>query len=103
MKSIHKIKAWYRLTEQKGIGNTLAHKIISDIGDPAEYIGVKSPLWDSIDYVSEDIKDFFQKDIDPPLWSRIADFLEHSPLFRFISFIDPDYPERLKTIYQPPL
>ena len=101
--NLNKIKAWYRLIDQKSIGNALAHKIINDLGDPMRYVGQKSDLWANIDYISPEIKNIFQQDIDPPHWAKIINYLENSPNFQFISYLDENYPKPLKNIYQPPL
>ena len=103
MISINKVKTWYRLLEQKSIGNILAHRIIEDLGDPVEFIGKDNDLLDSISYINNDIKNILKKDIDPPHWKKVVHYLENSPEFKFISYFDDDYPEHLKTIYQPPL
>jgi len=103
MNNINKIKAWYRLVEQKSFGNLTIHKILDDLGDPEEYIGVKNEIWDNISYVKDEIKSFLQKDIDPPLWNSVMHYLENTPYFHFISFLDAEYPQQLKDIYQPPL
>ncbi|MCL2063679.1 MAG: DNA-processing protein DprA [Candidatus Cloacimonetes bacterium] len=103
MIDIKKIKAWYRLTEQKSIGNIMAHKIISDLGDPVDYIGIKSDLWKNIDYLSYETKKLLQEDLEPPLWDKIVHYITNSPEFKFISFFDDDYPDQLRSIYQPPL
>ena len=103
MNNLNRIKSWYRLLEQKAIGNTLAHRIIEELGDPVDYIGIKNDIWDTVDYIKAETKAILQKDIDPPLWDKIVQYIETSPSFKFISYIEDDYPENLKSIFQPPL
>ena len=100
---LEKIKAWYRLVDQKSIGSTLSHRIIERIGDPLAYIGKKSELWEKIDFLDIKIKNTLQQDTDPAQWSKIANFIESNPYFQFITYLDDEYPEHLKNIYQAPL
>jgi DNA processing protein len=103
MYEINTIKAFYRLSDQKSIGLSLAHRIVSDMGNPVQYIGRRSELWDSISYIKDEIKASLQQDIDPPNWSKIMDFCENSHRFQFITIFDEAYPDTLKNIYHPPL
>ena len=103
MNRINKIKSWYRLLDQKSIGNVIAHKLIEDLGEPESFVGVQNDSWYNISYVNEEIKSTLQKDIDPPHWKKMAEYIENSPEFKFLSFLDDDYPMSLKSIYQPPL
>ena len=101
--SLNKIKAWYRLLERKNIGLTLAHRIVDLLGDPVEYVGNNSDLWGEVDFLDSEIKSELQQNIDPPSWNKIANFIENTPNFQFITYLDEDYPDSLKNIYQPPL
>ena len=103
MINLNRIKSWYRLLEQKYVGNSLAHRIIKELGDPEDYIGTESDLWESVNYLDSEVIRILQKDIDPPYWNRIVQYIETSPDFKFISFLDEDYPDNLKAIFQPPL
>jgi len=101
--TIDKLKVWYRLSEQKSIGLVQAHKIINDLGDPINYIGMKSDLWEKIGYISNDIKENLQNDIDPPNWKKIIEFAGKYSQLKFITFFEDEYPNYLKEIYAPPL
>jgi len=103
MQNLRTIKAFYRLTEQKQLSLANAHSLVAELGDPTEYIGSKSELWQQIDYLKDDVKTSLMSDIDPPNWLKIIAFLEHTPDFHFISILDDDYPELLKHIFSPPL
>ena len=103
MINLNRLKAWYRLLDQKSIGNKIAHRLIDDLGDPLYYIGVQNDLWDKIDYVPDDIKLSLQTDIDPPNWKKIVPFVERSPYFKFFCILDEEYPDNLKEVYLPPL
>jgi DNA processing protein len=100
---IKEIKAYYRLLDTKSIGIMTALKIIQLLGAPTDYVGKKSKKWDSINFVSPEAKSILQKDIDPPNWEKIINFIEGSHNFHFISFLNEKYPEQLKNIYNPPL
>lgn len=103
MDNISKVKSWYRIIDTKFIGNTLAHRLIQDLGDPVEYVGRKNSCWEKIAYINQDLKYSLQEDKDPPYWNKIINFLENHPDFKFVTFLDDKYPEQLKNIYQPPL
>ena len=101
--SLNKIKAWYRLLEKKNVGLSSAHRIVGLLGDPTEYIGKNSDFWNEVDFLDSETKYEFQQNIDPPSWNKIANFIENTPNFQFITYLDEDYPDSLKNIYQPPL
>ena len=86
--SLNKIKAWYRLIEKRSVGLTSAHRIISLLGEPIEYIGKSSDLWHEVDFLDSEIKYEFQQDIDPPSWNKIANFVENTPNFQFVTYLD---------------
>jgi len=100
---LNKIKAWYRLVGKNGVGLSLAHRIVEELGNPVEYIGKRNDLWDEVDFVDDAVKKEFQEDLDPPQWGKIANYIESSPGFEFVTYLDNEYPESLKNIYQAPL
>jgi DNA processing protein len=100
---LNKVKAWYRLTEKKVVSVALAHKIVDLIGDPVEYVGKKTDLWNKVDFISQETKAILQTDHDPQSWVKIANFIEKCPNFSFVSCLDDEYPDNLKHIYQKPL
>jgi DNA processing protein len=73
------------------------------LGDPVNYIGFPSDVWAGIDYLNAEVIYSLQRDIDPPAWHRIISYVESSPYFQFVAYIDDEYPPQLKSIYQPPL
>ncbi len=108
MDLLKNIKAWYRLLSTKTIGNAIAHKLVNEYGNPINYIGFDSSIWDSVKYVNDSVKSILKSDIDPPYWDKICDFIEYrntkcSVKYHFISILDKDYPEQLKNIFQAPL
>jgi DNA processing protein len=108
MDLLRNIKAWYRLLNTKTIGYAIAHKLIDKYGNPADYIGKKSPIWSEVNFINANVKESFQIDIDPPYWDKICDFIEFrntksNVKYHFISILDDNYPEQLKSIFQAPL
>lgn len=115
MELIKSIKAWYRLKNTKSIGYVYANRIIEELGNPIDYIGIKSDVWNGITFLTNEVKETLQKDEDPPFWDKVCDFFEQNlrlsdsdnyELYKklhFITILDEDYPEHLKNIFQAPL
>ena len=103
MKNLQTIKAFYRLVDTKSLGLSMAHRLVSELGDPTEYVGKNSKHWAEVNYLKPEVLEALQHDTDPRAWEKIANFIENLPNFKFITVLDDEYPECLKNIYQPPL
>ncbi len=97
-----KIKTWLRLSDSKLIKHYQVIRLIEELGDPIQYIGKKTNLWDKIDWLSPIVKQELSEDKDPLNWKLIKNFIDKTPL-HIITLTDEFYPEDLKNIYQVPL
>ncbi|HPY96495.1 MAG TPA: DNA-processing protein DprA [Candidatus Cloacimonadota bacterium] len=99
---LQKIKAWLVLQESKALKMPQILQLIETLGDPIEYIGIKSDKWDKVDFLSAQQIDYLQKDHTIVNWEKIKKLVkEHN--IHFITILDDEYPDELKNIYHFPL
>lgn len=99
---IQKIRVWLRLSDTKLIKHYQVLRLIEEFGDPVQYIGKDSDIWDQIDWLSPIVKRELKEDKDPVNWKAVKEFVEKT-LIHIIAITDDIYPEDLKNIFQVPL
>ncbi|HOD55164.1 MAG TPA: DNA-processing protein DprA [Candidatus Cloacimonadota bacterium] len=99
---LRKIKAWLTLQEFKTLKFDQLMQLIEQLGHPENYIGEKNDLWLEVDFLNPQMIDLLQRDYTPQNWDKIVKIVENFSL-QFISILDDEYPEELKTIFHAPL
>lgn len=102
MKMNEKIKAWIKLTEIKELGTAKALRLVKALGSPEEFIGKKSNLLEDVTFLTTRQKKELAAGGDPENRSTISSLMKKFEI-KFAAYTDPEYPERLKEIFDPPL
>ncbi len=96
------IWAWIKLSQVESISFNKIVKLVNALGDPAGFVGRGHDDLFDLPYLGRKQKEAIVSPADPPDWRNICNLMEKCKI-RFVSYFDADYPEYLKTIYDPPL
>jgi DNA processing protein len=97
-----RIKEWIKLSQIKELGLARTLKLVNMFGDPTEFIADGSSKLKDVSFLSPGLIDQITSDKDPENWSLICDLIARYEI-NFVSILDTEYPEALKSIYNPPL
>ncbi len=98
----NKIKAWIKLSRVKNLGTAKMLQLVKALGEPEGFVGKGSEHFSDITFLKTDQKRELAKDEDPQDWPKICRLIEKNEI-KFTAYTDPDYPDRLTEIYDPPL
>ncbi len=98
---MERIKAWINLLHAPEIGNGKAIRLAKALGEPQTFIGKESDRLCDIDFVKPVTIEFLKKSLEPKNWANICRAIEMLDI-QFISILDEEYPNILKTIFDPP-
>lgn len=98
---MQKINAWIRLASESGIGIVSFHRLLEELGDPADFVGRGLSAVKKSRILTSEQKQSLAAVKDLEDLKRIEKIVETLNL-RFLTVLDESYPHLLKTIYAPP-
>ena len=96
-----RLKSWIKLLSTPEIGNTRAVRLIKLIGEPIEFLEQDRSLLDQADFLTSVSKNYLKNESDEDNWLKISDIIQKYDI-KYTSILDENFPERLKSIYDPP-
>ncbi|SFU55794.1 DNA protecting protein DprA [Nitrosomonas eutropha] len=94
------IESWLRLGLTEGVGSGNLRRLLVAFGDPAEVLAANQQALEGI--VKKTVAtSIFQRKVDEDKFARTIEWLQN-PLNSLITLADPDYPELLLNIPDPP-
>ena len=85
----------------KELGLSKTQKLINLFGEPANFVGNSHDQLDNLGFLTPELVDQLREKKDADNWEQICQYMEKLQI-KFVSILDDDYPEPLKSIFNPP-
>ncbi len=95
-----RIRGWLQLLNAPGVGNATAVKLAKKYGEPHKFIG-SLPQNISESELSLKAQEYLSYPDIQEKWERSFELIEQYKI-KFITYLDDDYPQLLRNIYDPP-
>jgi len=98
---MERIRTWLSLQGIPGLGNGKVIRLLNALGEPESFMGENIERVHDIDFLNMDQIQYLQNVPDPENWDSISKAIDDLKI-KFLTILDDDYPNRLKTIVEPP-
>ncbi len=96
-----KILGWIKLLSVKGIGKNTAIKLAKSLGEPFDFLYENPDKIEDVEIINDYQKEILTDGKKPENSDKIIETVEKLDI-KFLSFLDDNYPNNLKQIYDPP-
>lgn len=96
-----RIKNWIILQSVPGLGSGKVIRLLNTLGEPETFMHKNSERLRDIDFLNSTQIKYLKNPPDPEDWEKIARAIDNLKI-KFLTIIDDNYPNNLKTIFDPP-